>query len=213
MATHNSCATPTAKGITAADVTTMADSAAGVTLSEACSTIGAAQQLTDEEVAELESCESVIGCELRSFFRVALAFATIKEKRLYRATHSTFDGYCRERWGKSARRAHQLSNAVEVIRSLGFDPNAEAPQDGPGHANHGSHVFVPKERHARILAQMPEGERREAWRRALELANGNPPTAGDVQKAVIWVKSIRTEACLPSESPATCVLKQKKPLR
>lgn len=40
------------------------------------------------------------------------------DRRLYRETHGTFEAYCRERWGMSRQRAHQLSEASKVVGAL-----------------------------------------------------------------------------------------------
>ncbi len=49
--------------------------------------------------ATLADLEAVIGRGLDTFVEVGLALGAIHERRLYRATHSTFEDYCRERWG------------------------------------------------------------------------------------------------------------------
>ena len=35
--------------------------------------------------------------------------------RLYRATHGTFEDYCREKWNLSRPRAYELMNAANVV--------------------------------------------------------------------------------------------------
>jgi hypothetical protein len=42
----------------------------------------------------------------------------IRDGRLYRETHGTFDDYCREGWGFSRHRASQLITAAEVVGEL-----------------------------------------------------------------------------------------------
>ncbi len=42
----------------------------------------------------------------------------IRDKRLYRQTHSTFEAYCRERWGWSRQRAYQQIEAASYVSSL-----------------------------------------------------------------------------------------------
>ena len=42
----------------------------------------------------------------------------IRDQRLYRETHGTFEDYCRERWGMSRFYAHRLIEASEVAALL-----------------------------------------------------------------------------------------------
>lgn len=42
----------------------------------------------------------------------------IRDERLYRATHDTFEAYCRERWSMSRFRAQQLISAAGVVENL-----------------------------------------------------------------------------------------------
>ena len=48
------------------------------------------------------------------FVEVGKALAKIRDGRLYRETHATFEAYCAERWGWSRVRAHQLIESSEV---------------------------------------------------------------------------------------------------
>ena len=46
----------------------------------------------------LTECEAVIERGLRTFVEVGEALLRIRDERLYRETHGTFEDYCRERW-------------------------------------------------------------------------------------------------------------------
>lgn len=72
-----------------------------------------------DEQGKLEECEQVIERGLTTFVEVGGALAAIRDGRLYRASHGTFEDYCRERWGFSKRRANQLVEAAEVVAELG----------------------------------------------------------------------------------------------
>lgn len=62
-----------------------------------------------------------------------LVLLTIRDNRLYRATHNTFEDYCEQRWGLSGRRANQLIGAYEVTEELGTmvpkTPEIQAPNE------------------------------------------------------------------------------------
>lgn len=113
--------------------------------------------------SRLDACEKVIERGLASFVEVGEALLTIRENKLYRASHGTFEGYCQKRWGFTDRRARQLMDAAEI----------------------GTMVPVSTERQARELAPLrdqPEALR-EAWR-DVEERTGGKPTATAVREAV-----------------------------
>lgn len=113
----------------------------------------------------------------------------------------------------SARRAYQLCDAVEVIQSLGCEQDGCVTNGGASPVNQGTHPLPPTERHARALASLTLKKRREAWRRAVELAGGGVPAVADVQEAVEWVKSNLAESAGSTEDlVGFCSAQQKKSL-
>lgn len=117
--------------------------------------------LTHAEQVSLDDCESRIERGLKTFVEVGQALAAIRENRLYRAEHSTFELYCRERWGFNRHRASQLIAAVDVVTNV-TSAGLTAP------ANEGQ---------ARELAKVPEPERAEVWRETVERTEGKPTAA------------------------------------
>ena len=75
-------------------------------------------ELSAEEREKLHNCEGIIERGLTRFVEVGRAILTIRDQRLYRETHSTFEEYCRERLRISPRRAYQLGAAAEVVANL-----------------------------------------------------------------------------------------------
>lgn len=57
---------------------------------------------------------------------VATALARIQEGKLHRATHPNFDDYCRQKWGISRQRAHQLIKAVSLSTAVDSEWQARA---------------------------------------------------------------------------------------
>lgn len=101
------------------------------------------EPLTEAESLALTDCESIIESGLQTFVVVGAALARIRERRLYRESHETFEAYCQERWGWSDRRARQLIEAHEVVESV---------------AQTGTMVPV-NERQARALKDVPADQR------------------------------------------------------
>src|SRR5437899_441308 len=118
------------------------------------------QELSTEERDKLTSCEVLISCGLQTFVEVGSALLTISDERLYRATHSTFEDYCRARWNMTARRAYQLCEAGEVVTQLAKE-----------NVNNCSQTPLPKtESQARAVAKAPKQKRNKAMHRAAEIA-------------------------------------------
>ena len=57
------------------------------------------EELTLLETGMLTDCEEVIEQGMETFFEVGDALLKIRDCRLYRESHATFDEYCRDRWG------------------------------------------------------------------------------------------------------------------
>lgn len=62
------------------------------------------------------ACGAVLLIErgLTTFVEVGEALLEIRESRLYRETHATFEAYCQSRWAWSGDHAKRLMNAAEV---------------------------------------------------------------------------------------------------
>ena len=88
---------------------------------------------TDEANRKLE-LERVIESGLQTFHDVGNALLEIRESRLYRDSHGTFEDYCKERWGFVASRARQLIGAAEVINNLQSVTNVTPANEGQARA-------------------------------------------------------------------------------
>ena len=66
----------------------------------------------------LPELERVIERGQQTFIEVGRALLEIRDRRLYRETHATFEAYCRERWGWSRQRANQHIDAAHVVNAL-----------------------------------------------------------------------------------------------
>jgi 16S rRNA G966 N2-methylase RsmD len=66
------------------------------------------------EISLLHHCEQTIEAAVRAVIDAGSALETIRTRRLYRSTHTTFEAYCRERWGFSRSRASRLINCAGI---------------------------------------------------------------------------------------------------
>jgi hypothetical protein len=134
-------------------------------------------RLTDRDRAELDALEAIIKRGIKSFVEVGHALLTVRDKRLYRETSSSFDGYCRVRWELTRRHADRLIQAAEVVGQVRTE-------------THGSEFPVPQnERQARALAEVEPEQRTSVWRQAVETASKGVKgkrkvTAAHVKKTV-----------------------------
>lgn len=125
-------------------------------------------EMTVSEQSRLDELELAIDGGLQSFMEVGAALAEIREKRLYRSQHRSFEQYCQDRWDFTASRGRQLMAAVQAIASL--------PEGAPKPANAAQ---------ATALADVDPEQRAEVWERATREADdgGRPVTAADVRRA------------------------------
>lgn len=107
-------------------------------------------KLTKAEAEVLASAELVIKQGMSSFLDVGDALAQIREDRLYRATHRTFEAYCIDRFGVSSSRARQL------ILAAGRAGDLESV----------TAVTLGSERAARAIGRVPAEDRAEVLERA-----------------------------------------------
>ena len=99
--------------------------------------------------------------------QVAKALSAIRDRRLYRQDYSTFEAYCRKRWGMTRQHVNRQIVAAEVAAAL--EPMGSIP-----------------ERQARELADLRDDpdQMRDVWNRANETTDGKP-TAAAIREARI----------------------------
>src|SRR5262245_33979766 len=78
---------------------------------------GKLETLTRAEHEEFGRLESRIRDGIARFIEVGEALATIRDKRLYRATHHNFSGYVAERWSMDRSYAYRLIKAAGHAQS------------------------------------------------------------------------------------------------
>lgn len=125
------------------------------------------KELSTSEQNALRDCEKTIEKGINSFREVGESLMKIRDEKLHRATHKTFEAYCKERWSFGKSRAYQLIDAATVAENV-----------------HNCGQKPDKESQARPLAALPESEQPAAWSEAVESADGKQPTAKQVKEVV-----------------------------
>ena len=125
--------------------------------------------MTITEQRELEKLETIIENGRKSFIEVGIALTQIRDSRLYRETHKTFEEYCLKRWQYARRRAYQFIDSVRVIENV----------------HHGTQIEIlpTNERQIRPLTHLEPEQQREAWQKAIETA----PAGGITAKHVVAI--------------------------
>lgn len=129
---------------------------------------------TEAERTALRECEAKIQVGLSTFVEVGNALMEIRDGKLYRETHGTFEDYCREKWGMSKTYATRLIQAHASASNL--VPIGTSAK----------HIAPTSESQVRPLAHLTPEQQKEVWAKAVEIGGGKP-TAKDVQKAVVEV--------------------------
>jgi hypothetical protein len=120
--------------------------------------------LTKIESARLSEQESIIQ---ESGSAVGRALMVIRDERLYRAEHKTFEDYCQTRWGMTRQHVNRQISYVKVVENL--EPMGSKPES---------------ERQARPLSKLPAEEQAEAWQEAVNTAPEGKVTAKHVEEVV-----------------------------
>src|SRR6516164_5001245 len=80
--------------------------------------------LTIQERARLAELESVVETHLETFLSVGRALAEIRNRRLYREEHPTWELYYTRKWGFGYSRANELIRSTEIAEGLLAGPAA-----------------------------------------------------------------------------------------
>jgi len=127
-----------------------------------------AMDLSVEEQTELALCEAVIERGRKAFLEVGGALMTIQEKRLYRATHTTFDAYCREKWQIGKSYAYDMIAAYGIVENVRHSGQTDALPENP--------------KQALALRQVPKEEQAEVLQKAVETAPEGGVTAAHIEE-------------------------------
>jgi len=125
--------------------------------------------LATQDVKRLAACEATIEKGMSTFVEVGQALAEIRDSKLYRETHKTFQAYCKERWSMARSRAYQLIEAAVVVENL--STTVDKTDD----------MFPPvNEAQVRELSRVAPEKQPEVWR---EASKNGTPTAAKVTEA------------------------------
>ncbi|MHC5853859.1 hypothetical protein [Nostoc sp.] len=164
-------------------------------------------ELTQEEQSDRLHLERKVE---RAFFEAGKALAQLRDRRLYRSTHRTFEEYCRDRFGYTHRRVNYLiAGSVvfdNIVAGTNCSQNEEVDETGTNCSqNEGvdetgtncsqneeidktrpnpSRILPTNEGQVRPLAKLEPQHQVKVWQRAVHEAGGKVPSARIVTDVV-----------------------------
>jgi len=144
----------------------------------------------DLSPAELRTREQLVATVkdgLKTFMLVGAALTRLRDERLYRNTHATFEKFCQSEFGMTRGNAYRLIRSVDVVQSL----DAEALG-----------VSEPKkEYHARLLSVIEDPAKRSvAWSEAVSLAGTSKVGSRHVKQAITKITEATNQAAIEMAS-------------
>ncbi len=140
------------------------------------------EELSPEEEADRQRLELKVQ---RSFYEGGAALRELRDKRLYRSTHRTFEQYCQVLFSFSRVSAYNKITAAEVMDNLLSNAlhNGERTNSQPPLPN--------SERQCKELAKLPKQQQPQAWIEAVARTPGKRiPAASTVKAVVLEMKGI-----------------------
>ncbi|MBG1262875.1 hypothetical protein [Nostoc commune] len=144
-------------------------------------------ELTEEEQRDRLHLERRVE---RAFFEAGRALTELRDRRLYRSTHKTFEEYCRDRFAHSRQQSNYLIAAAGVYENLTTIGCQNVENENL--TTNGSQILPTSERQVRSMTKLEPQEQQEVWLRAVELAGGKVPT-GRIVKDVVQRIMERTQ--------------------
>ncbi len=122
-------------------------------------------ELSYDEERELLRLERIVE---QAFYRAGSALAKIRDQRLSRSTHETFESYCQARFNFSRQAANYLIAGAKVYENL---------------ETNGCQILPTKERQVRAIACLDSEKQNEVWKAAVNLAKQRVPSSRIVKLA------------------------------
>lgn len=107
------------------------------------------KEITTVESKRLVTLEKTISKGEKIFIEVGLALAEIRDAKLYRENHDTFEDYCREKWGWGRQRGYELIYAAKAVNELPENVIKKITNEGQASAL----MKVPPPKRAAVIKQ------------------------------------------------------------
>ena len=124
------------------------------------------RSLSESEKAERDDLERTVQ---QAFFVAGQALKALRDKRLYRESHATFESYVRDRFDYTRAAAYYLIKSSIVYENLQCQQFVDT--------NKSTNILPTKESQCRPLAKLSPERQREVWQTAVDKAEGKVPSA------------------------------------
>ena len=133
--------------------------------------------LNSAEQEQLNLCETIIEKGYNTFIEVGNALFDIRNNKLYREKHSTFEEYCKQKWQIKRQRAYELMDAASIVNTL-----SEISDKNSDEFKVSQNINI-RESHAVALGKVPEEMRNLVWQKVVDnqKENGKTITAKSIQ--------------------------------
>ncbi|OKH27561.1 hypothetical protein NIES2101_43785 [Calothrix sp. HK-06] len=162
------------------------------------------RELSYDEQQEREYLERLVE---RAFYEAGKGLRALRDKKLYRSTHNSFEQYCKERFGFERRQPYRLIEAAGVIDNIvEMCPNGTHLEslDDPMCPNR-AQILPTNERQIRPLTKLEPSQQRECWRQAVKAAGDKVPSGRQVKDIVDRIRE-RTKVPNPYREGDICIL-------
>ena len=127
------------------------------------------EELTGDELSDRLHLERKVE---RAFYECGKALMELRDRRLYRSTHRTFEEYCRDRFGYGKNNANMRILAASVVDEIQKMTTI------------GGQILPTNERQVRPLTKLEPEQQREVWQISVEEAGGKVPS-GRIVKGIV----------------------------
>ncbi|MBD2683523.1 MULTISPECIES: hypothetical protein [Nostoc] len=145
-------------------------------------------ELTEQEQSDRLHLERRVE---RAFFEAGKALAELRDRRLYRSTHKTFEEYCKDRFSYTYRHVNYLIAGSVIVDNIKMGTNSSQNEQVEEMGTNSSQILPTSEVQVRPLAKLEPQQQQQAWQRAVKQAGGKVPS-GRLVKDVVQTIMERT---------------------
>ncbi|WP_414569428.1 hypothetical protein [Nostoc sp. CCY 9925] len=159
-------------------------------------------ELTEQEQSDRLHLERKVE---RAFFEAGKALAELRDRRLYRSTHRTFEEYCKDRFSYTYRHVNYLIAGSVIVDNIKMGTNSsqneQVDEMGTNSSQNeqveemgtiSSQILPTSEVQVRPLAKLEPQQQHQAWQRAVKQAGGKVPS-GRIVKDIVQTIMERTQ--------------------
>ena len=122
----------------------------------------------------------------RAFYKAGCALKELRDRKLYKSTHSSFEQYCEDRFGMRRRHPYRLIDAATVVDNILQLCPIRTQNDSDTEKNLA--IIPTSEWQIRSLTKLEPQQQREVWIKAVELAGNKAPSGKIVSELASEIK-------------------------